>query len=60
MKVLKIVFVLAGIVLISYGLYLLFIENKAVATPNRKQEIAMIALGVMALLAALFSGRKKP
>lgn len=55
MKVLKIVLLLAGILLIGFGLYNAFFPQDILANEAlNNQAIGMIGLGILALLAGFF------
>ncbi|UAB79959.1 hypothetical protein INR76_07365 [Marixanthomonas sp. SCSIO 43207] len=63
MKVLKLILILVGVALIIFGLYNAFVPQEVVGIGNLEvsakeglsnQTLAMIALGVLALLAGAF------
>ena len=63
MKVLKLILILAGIALIAFGLYNAFVPQKVVEVGPlavsakeglTNQTVAMIILGVLALLAGIY------
>jgi|TARA_R110000751_G_scaffold274415_1_gene375319 hypothetical protein len=68
MKILKLILVIVGVVLVGFGLYTAFVPQEVLDVGpievNAKeglsnQTLGMIGLGVVALIAGAFLGRRK-